>query len=180
MTIIKLILLFITICLIIFFIIGRRNPDTTKNNQYGLLHWNTMKIMHDLEGYIMDNPMTLDEMKNNEKIKEIVGKKIVPDSYAALMDQNFNFIVPPLFPQPPLKNLNDLPGQEVVKSYIKKSINENEFVRGFYTWVDKELKYIIVCPLNTKTKEGIKLFYSYTVYVRSMPEYYYKTLKNLN
>lgn len=146
------------------------------NESFNLVHWNVLKNMYKINGYLALHPMSVAEFKANKGFNAILQKTFTPDSYVVVLDQNTRYIV---FPDPNLigKTLISLHNASTL-AIVKKSIDTESCTRGFYTWIDNQEKYMVVCPLIGKTTDGNKLFYVYAMYTRSMPDYYLKTLKN--
>ena len=150
---------------------------TPNNNQgsFNLVHWNVIKQMYRLGQYVYYHHETLKELQLDPKFLSIIDITFTPDSYAAVFDQN---AITRIHPD------NSIIGKKMsvidkdVSSLMEKSIKRDTCVRGFYIWIDKQEKYMVACPIIGKTKDGYKLYYGYTMYTRSIPDYYIKTLKN--
>lgn len=153
-----------------------KNANSVNSESFNLVHWNVLKNMYRINGYFSQNPMSVEELKTNKNFNTILQKTFTPDSYVVLLDQNTRYIV---FPDPHLigKTLISLNNPSTL-AIVKKSIDTDSCTRGFYTWIDNKEKYMVVCPLIGKTKDGYKLYYVYAMYTRSMPDYYLKTLKS--
>ena len=143
---------------------------------FRLVHWNVLKTMYEANSFIYNNESSIAKQISNTTFKTIVTKTSTPDSYTSIFDQNTTFYIHPNHTLLGIK-LTSLKETDAL-NLVKKAINKNQCVRGFYTWIDDQEKYMVICPLIGKTKDGHKLYYAYTMYTRSMPEYYLKTLKN--
>lgn len=151
--------------------------ENDKENSFNLVHWNLLKNMYKLNEYVNANNLTTKELIASPAFVKILTATFTPDSYGALVDKN---IIPRIHPDQSLigKKLTEVPHSAAAAKIIKAAIKSDTCKRGFYIWIDKEEKYMVVCPIIGVTKDGNKLFYAYTMYTRSMPDYYLKTLKN--
>jgi|GEM_PF-5766975 len=146
-------------------------------DQFNLVHWNILKNTYKMNGYLYEHQLTEDELKADANFVKIFKVTFTPDSYPAILNENAITLI---HPDPSLlgKKLSTIKDTKDALRIIKKAINKDTCTRGFYIWTDKEEKYMVVCPLIGKTKDGHKIFYVYTMYSRSMPDYYIKTLKS--
>lgn len=144
---------------------------------FNLVHWNVLKNMYEINGYLDDHHNeTVKQLKSDASFLNPVMETFTPDSYTAVLDSNTEYYIHPN---------KDLIGKRLVNlnaptalAIVNKAIKGETCSRGFYTWIDKQEKYMVVCPLIGHTKDNHKLYYAYTMYIRSMPSYYIETLKN--
>lgn len=142
---------------------------------FNLVHWNILKQMYQLNGYVYVHRQSLSQTITDPKFLALVSRTFTPDSYAAVFDQNAIALIHPNA-EVVGKNMStvNLDGLRI----FKKAMQHDTCVRGFYYWIDKQEKYMVICPIIGQTSDGYKLFYAYTMYTRSMPDYYIETLKN--
>jgi len=171
----KRILLLICGLLAIFFISMSMATTPESKGSFNLVHWNVMKQMYRLGQYVYYHHETLKALQKDPTFISIVNKPFTPDSYAAVFDQN---TITRLHPDKSIigKRMSTIDHDVLI--LMNKAIKQDTCVRGFYFWIDKQEKYMVACPIIGKTKDGYKLYYAYTMYTRSIPDYYIKTLKN--
>ena len=156
--------------------------DAAKNNDtksFSLVHWNILRNIYKINGIILENaknPKTTAELITDPNFAALITKTFTPDSYTALLDQNTTALIHPN-PLVIHKKISDQKSTSATQIIID-AIKKDDCTRGFYTWIDKQEKYMVACPIIGMTKNGDKLYYVYTMYTRSMPSYYIQTLKN--
>lgn len=148
----------------------------TKSNWFHLVHWNILKKMYQVNSCLMAHEKaTLNDLKNDKVFMDLVTETFTPDSYVGIVDQNGVFH---LHPDKSLlgKQVSNVGNKDVV-NLVQTAIRKDTCTRGFYIWIDNQEKYLVASPMVGKTADGYKLYYIYTMYTRSMPEYYLRTLK---
>lgn len=162
-----------------FVLLALMSNSYAENNSYHLVNWNVLKNMHKINEYVFNHKdLTTKQLIADPGFVKIATATFTNDSYTAIFDKDTKAYIH----KDPLligKKFSDIPGANVSLQVIKDAIKSNDCKRGFYTfWKDKQEKYMVVCPLAVPTKDGEKLYYVYTMYTRSIPDYYLKTLKN--
>lgn len=154
----------------------KKANNNNDNNDFSLVHWNILENMYKINSFVNEHKLTENELKTNPVFVKMLEATFTPDSYTALTNQNTVIL---MHPNKSLlgKKLSDVKYASPALRIINNSIKTNSCARGFYMWIDNEEKYMVVCPIIGKTKDGKKLYYSYTMYSRSMPAHYLKTLK---
>ena len=162
-----------------FALLALMSSSYAKNNSYHLIHWNTLKNMHEINEYAFNHKdFTTKQLIADPEFIKIATATFTNDSYTAIFNKDTKAYI---HKDPTLvdKKFSDISKANVSIQIIKDAIKSNDCKRGFYTfWKDGQEKYMVVCPLAVPTKDGEKLYYVYTIYTRSMPDYYIKTLKN--
>lgn len=137
--------------------------------------------MHKINEYVFNHKnLTTQQLIADPEFVKITTATFTNDSYTAIVDKD---VLVYIHKDKALigKKMGDMPEASVTIQTINNAIKSNDCKRGFYTfWKDKQEKYMVVCPLAVPTKNGEKLYYVYTMYTRSMPSYYLKSLKDAN
>lgn len=139
------------------------------------MHLEVLKQMYHINNYLYTHHQNAKDLAASPDFEELVLASFTPDSYNALVDENTTYY---LHPNKSIigKKLTDLKDTNAAL-IVLKSIKDDSCTSGFYTWIDGQKKYMIVCPLSGTTKDGHKFYYFYTVYQRSIPDSYVKVLK---
>ena len=168
--------IFLVLALLVNVLVGSAlAADTTgKKGAFNLVHWNILKKVYQINSYMYTHHQSLARISSDHKFLSLLNETFTPDSYAAIFDQG---TVTRIHPNKSIVGKKMSTVNQEVLAVMQKAIQRDTCVRSFYIWIDKEEKYMVVCPLIGETSDGYKLFYAYTMYTRSIPDYYMKTLK---
>ena len=162
-----------------FILLAFMSNSYAENNSYRLVNWNILKNMHKINEYVFKHKdLTTKQLIADPAFVKIATAVFTDDSYTAIFDKNTKAYI---HKDPALvgKKFSDISNATVSIQIIKDAIKSNDCKHGFYTfWKDQKEKYMVVCPLSILTKDGEKLYYVYTMYAQSIPDFYLKTLKN--
>lgn len=152
--------------------------DTKANDGAGYyaVDWSLLLSLYKIDNYLSEHKMTITELSSDSDFVKMISATFTPDSNTALIDQNAKYI---MHPDKSLigKRMAEISGAGQALTIANEAIKDDTCSKGFYMWIDNTEKFMVVCPLVGKTKDGSKLYYFYTMHVRSMPQGYVKALK---
>ena len=151
--------------------------QSNEKGSFQLVQWNVLKAMYKINSFVNEHKKTAQGYVADPVFKSLVVATFMPDAYNSVVDQNTTFYIHPRHELLGTK-LSELKNGAEALRIVQDSITNDRCFRGFYMWIDNQEKYMVVCPLVGKTTDGYKLYVIYTVYTRSMPDYYLKSLKN--